>query len=123
MKIILFAVVLLSACSSQKMIRYTVETNPRDAIIDVNGVNLCTQTPCEIQLECKRRWVGLAYSSSGYAGSSVYTVEALPRARGLQSQRKIVDACQTAEDVGGRIYMDMELERVAPRSVVDVNVR
>lgn len=121
MKKIIILTILLSACSSQKMIKYTVETNPTDATIDVNGTNLCTGTPCEIQLECNRQFVGVL--NGGYRGSTVYTVEAFPRASGLFSQRKVIDACQVNSESGGRIYMDLKLERLNPRNTVDVNVR
>lgn len=120
MKKLIIAALLLSSCSSQKMIKYTVETNPPNATIDVNGTNLCSSTPCEIELECNRQFVGVL--NGGYRGSTVYTVEAFPRSRGLQSQRKVIDACQVNADTGGRIYMDLELERVAPRTIMDVNV-
>lgn len=127
MKKILLATFLmaLSSCASQKMIKYVIETDPPEASIDVNGMNYCQRTPCEIKLQCSKHWVGMAYSSSGYAGSSIYTVQAMPNGPNAHfSQTRVIDACQVAdEDNGGRIFMNLNLERINPRNTVDVNVR
>ena len=49
---ILITMLLLAGCASTKKVVYTIQSNPPDAVIDVNGVTLCDQTPCKVELSC-----------------------------------------------------------------------
>ena len=61
MKKILSVMVVLAAvtgCSTSKQIKYTVTSDPSNAQVDVNGVEM-GNTPTEITLGCTKQWVGL----------------------------------------------------------------
>ena len=64
-KFILFALqfFLLVGCASSKSINFRVTSEPSNAQVDVNGMDV-GNTPTEISLSCAQRWVGLAYSES-----------------------------------------------------------
>lgn len=124
MKFFLFAVmVLASACSTTKMVEFRVESEPSGAQVDINGVS-AGFTPTSVSLKCGRHFVGYANSSDGYGydyspyNITVYPSKDLPG----ESQSKLIDACQMAENGGGTLRFDLGLQRIQPKQRVDLEV-
>jgi hypothetical protein len=118
----LFAVASVSGCATATMVPYQVESTPPGARIEVNSVSMGA-TPTTIELQCSKRWVGVAVTPGGWAfDNAVYDVSAFPTKDhpGL-SQTKRVNACQLKEPPG-RLHFDLGLDTVSPRQRIDVNV-
>ena len=116
------AIVLLSGCATATMVPFKVESTPQGAQVDVNGVNTGT-TPTEIQLQCSKRWVGVAVAPGGWAyDNAIYEVTAYPsRQSPGVSQTKRVNACQV-QNPPGHLYFDLTLDPTTPRQRIDLNI-
>lgn len=118
--------IILSAnivgCATANMVPFKVDSVPPGAQVDVNGVTL-GHTPTEIQLQCSKRWVGVAVAPGGWAyDNAVYDVTVYPAKKlpGL-SQTKRVNACQV-KDPPGYLSFDLDLDSVAPRQRIDLEI-
>ncbi|MEK6698212.1 MAG: SHOCT domain-containing protein [Nitrospirota bacterium] len=112
----------LSGCASATMVPFTVDSTPQGGQIDVNGVTLGT-TPMEIQLQCSKRWVGVAVAPGGWAyDNAIYDVTVYPsRNNPGVSQTKRVNACQV-KNPPGHLFFDLALDPVSPRQRIDLDV-
>jgi hypothetical protein len=105
------------------MITYSVRSVPPGARIEVDGRELCEVTPCEIQLECRTRWVGLLNGGTEPI-SRMYTVEAFPSRTelgapiGRFSQSKVIDACQKGST---RLTFDLDLVPTRPEQRIRID--
>ena len=104
------------------MVPYQVESTPIGAQIEVNGVSMGA-APTTIELQCSKRWVGLAVAPGGWAfDNAIYDVSAFPSKENPgMSQTKRVNACQLKEPPG-HLHFDLGLDTVSPRQRIDVNV-
>lgn len=109
-------------CATANMVPFSVDSVPPGAQVDVNGVTL-GHTPTEIQLQCSKRWVGVAVAPGGWAyDNAVYEVTVYPsKERPGLSQTKRVNACQV-KNPPGHLSFDLELESVTPRQRIDVDL-
>ncbi|MFQ5472300.1 MAG: PEGA domain-containing protein [Phycisphaerae bacterium] len=94
------------------MVPFNVVSNPPGSQVDVNGVTLGV-TPTRIELQCSRRWVGVAVAPGGRAyDNAMYEVTVYPPKEnpGL-SQTKRVNACQLKNPPGN---LSFDLSTTAP---------
>lgn len=118
----LFTAALMSGCATATMVPYQVDSTPPGAKIEVNGTSMGA-APAIIQLQCSKRWVGLAVAPGGWAyDNAVYDVSAYPTKEnpGL-SQTKRVNPCQLKEPPG-HLHFDLTLDTVSPRQRIDINI-
>ncbi len=118
----IFLASLMLGCATAKMVPFNVTSTPPGAQVDVDGVTLGV-TPTEIQLQCSKRWVGLAVAPGGWGYTSpVYEVTVYPsKERPGLSQTKRVNACQV-KNPPGHLSFDLGLESVTPRQRIDVDL-
>lgn len=102
----------LVGCATSRTVVYEVESAPAKALIEVDGNVLCDSTPCKLELECKRAFVGLANAPGGYQQTSDdYRVEAIPIERTGEQQyssRKLINPCTSVDTKNPRLkfYID-----------------
>lgn len=116
--IICFAVV---GCASSTKVTYDISSEPPQAPVDVNGVNM-GKTPTTTTLECSKKWVGVINSPDGWANASgKYEIKAYPPKgfRG-QSQTKNIDPCQWKGEGNPSIQFDLGLEKVTPTQKIEI---
>jgi len=115
----------LTGCTSPKAATFKVDSQPRGAIIELNGLAQGV-TPTEISLPFTKKWVGLIHSPDGWAyAGKPQLVKAMPPPDypgNLYSQKKIVDPTLSPE--GGKIFFDLRLRDVKPLNSysIDVNI-
>lgn len=112
----------LVGCATTNMIPFKVDSVPPGAQVDVNGITL-GNTPVEIELQCSKRWVGVAVAPGGWSyDNAIYTVTVYPAGtlHGL-SQTKRINACQV-KNPPGHLSFDLELETVTPLQRMDLNI-
>ena len=119
--IILSHLVVVSGCATSNSVKYLVTSEPENAQIDVNGVEMGA-TPTEVNLECAKKWVGVINAPGGWANASgPYSVKAYPpRGSGGEIQTKNVDPCQWSGEGNPSIKFDLEFESVAPTQKIEV---
>ena len=112
---------LVAGCATATMIPFKVDSTPQGAQVEVNGVTLGT-TPTEIQLQCSKRWVGVAIAPGGWDYDAVvYTVTVYPsRQTPGVAQTKRINACQV-RNPPGYLYFDLGLDLIMPRQRIDFN--
>lgn len=117
----LLMVSALSGCATGTLVPYQIDSTPPGAKIEVDGVSFGA-TPTRIELQCNKRWVGLAYAPDGWAyDGSGYQVTAFPtKASPGVAQTKRINACQI-KTPPGRLHFDLGLDAQTPRQRVDIN--
>ena len=110
-----------TGCATATKVSYRVTSQPPQAPIDVNGVNM-GETPTEITIQCSKKWVGLMNSPDGWANSSgKYEVKAYPpKGFAGQAQSKQVDPCQWQGGENPNITFDLNLESVSPKQKIEI---
>lgn len=109
-------VIILSGCVSSKNIIYNVDSTPKGAAIDVNGIYI-GNTPTSVNFTCTKEWVGVLYSPDGWSvkGAGPYNITAFPpQNSGGDSQTKMVNPCQWKGRNSPRLMFDLRLRHVAP---------
>ena len=98
-----------TACASARTVTYKVTSIPPLARVELNGVSV-GQTPAKIELQCKKRWVGFAYSSDGWEyTNSVAEIVAFPPSGSIsKTQVRQVNACQHSGQESARIVFEFE---------------
>lgn len=121
MKLKLFSILpclLLGACATSRLAKYEVVAEPADSVIEVNGTAMCLTTPCQIALQCNIKFIGYAYSSSGYGDiPTTYRVTAVPKgsaSKSLYSNTNNVNACNAPSDSVGKIYFNAYNQKANP---------
>ena len=119
---------LFTSCATQKKIVFSVETEPVEAIIEVNDVVVCESTPCDFWLSCGQRWVGVLNSTSGYGSNSgLYRVTASPNGftefnskskNKLYTATKIINPCGVEEK--GKLKFNLYLEPTNPTQKIEI---
>ncbi|MCP5059767.1 MAG: PEGA domain-containing protein [bacterium] len=91
------------------MVPFLVQSSPSGGQVDVNGVDL-GRTPVHIQLQCSKRWVGVAVAPGGWAyDQAFYQVTVYPpRGHSGTTQTKRVNACQV-KTPPGKLSFDLQL--------------
>ncbi|WP_394151358.1 PEGA domain-containing protein [Vibrio maritimus] len=116
MRLSIFTILLLVGCSSSRDITYNVDSSPRGAAIDVNGVFI-GETPTSVNFTCSKEWVGVMRSADGWSvkGAGPYNVTAFPPESSQgDSQTKIIRPCQWKGSSSPRLMFDMTLKNVSP---------
>jgi len=113
---------MLSGCASADMVSFEVDSTPRGAQVEVDGISFGT-TPTRVHLQCSRRWVGLAVAPGGWADDgAIYEITVLPpRGSGGISQRRRINPCQVTGGQG-RINVDLNMDPITPRQRLDLRV-
>lgn len=123
MKILTLIIICLafSGCSSLTKITYDITSDPPNAPIDVNGMNVGV-TPTTATLECSKRWVGIMNAPGGRVNiSGDYEIKAYPpKGFNGQSQTKNVDPCQWKGKNNPTIQFDLGLVKVAPIQKIEI---
>ena len=118
---IMIVSVAITGCATSNKIQYSVASEPSNAQVDVNGVEMGS-TPTEITLGCSKQWVGVMNAPGGWANASgAYEVKVYPpKGFNGQSQTKIVDPCQWAGEGTPALKFDLGLESVAPTQKIEI---
>lgn len=111
----LFFPVLLFGCASKKVI--DVDSNPRGARVEVNGITVCNSTPCQFTYKAACRNMDF---------QAPVHVEALPTRElatvsgnsSLFSDEKVIQPCEIEDKAS--LFFDLTTRRVAPEQ--DVNL-
>lgn len=72
------SLLILSACSTTRMIDYEVISRPNLAEIEINGEQKCSTTPCRISVPCYLNWVGIVRPPDGWEGKNQHVINAFP---------------------------------------------
>jgi hypothetical protein len=108
---------VLIGCASTKKVSYNIVSDPSDVVIEVNGTTLCMQTPCKIELQCGKMWVGYAFSPDGWQYNSAnYKITAMPKTSddSLFINSNTVNACQLGEGAEGQVYFNLRRQKTSP---------
>ena len=119
--IVIIVSLAFCGCATSTKVTYNITSEPTQAPVDVNGVNMGA-TPTTATLECSKQWVGLAYSPDGWASASgKYEIKAYPPKgfRG-QSQTKNIDPCEWKGGGNPSIQFDLGLEKVTPTQKIEI---
>lgn len=71
--------ILFCSCGTVQVLNYKVESGVIPATVEVDGLQVCEATPCEVALTADRTFVGLAYSSNGYKCQGEHHISVLPK--------------------------------------------
>ena len=71
--------ILFCSCGTVQVLNYKVESGVIPATVEVDGLQVCEATPCEVSLTADRTFVGLAYSSDGYNCQGEHYISVLPK--------------------------------------------
>lgn len=119
LKSALFALAILlfvSGCYASKMIVYDVSSDPTGAVIEADDVAVCTATPCEFDLICRRK-IG-----AGSVSRQV-VIKASPTSSmqgELFVQTKTINPCDILEKGKGQLIFNLHLDAVTPVNRSDV---
>jgi len=118
---ILMATFVSVGCATSTKVTYNISSEPPQAPVDVNGVNMGL-TPTAATLECNKQWVGLINSPDGWANASgKYEIKAFPpKGFSGQSQTKNIDPCQWKGEGNPSIQFDLGLEKVTPTQKLEI---
>jgi hypothetical protein len=119
--IVLLTSLFFVGCATSTKVTYNISSEPPQAPVDVNGVNMGS-TPTTATLECGKQWVGLINSPDGWANASgKYEIKAYPpKGFGGQSQSKNIDPCQWKGKGNPSIQFDLGLEKVTPTQKIEI---
>lgn len=121
--LIIFASVLIYGCATSEIRQFTVTSKPEGAQVDVNGMYV-GNTPTKVDLECSKKWVGIANSADGWSyDTSIYTITVYP-SKDLPgiSQTKNVNACQWRGAQAGALLFDLGLKDMPKEEKIDLNI-
>ena len=103
---------LFCSCGTIQVLNYKVESGAIPATVEVDGLQVCDTTPCEVALTADRTFVGLAYSSDGYNCEGEHFISVLPKVTPFDPPYAKAERIQTC------------LSWDSPRTVVfDLNVQ
>jgi len=121
--VILLTTIICSGCmkNQRELIPFQVTSEPSNALIEVNGVNV-GHTPIQITLINSKRWVGIINAPGGWAYTGeTYNVTAFPPRDATEiliSQTKQVTPLMFPQ--GGNIFFDLRPESARTKQPVEL---
>lgn len=95
-KVLLYILPLLvSSCGTVRILNYNVESGTIPATVEVDGIQVCETTPCEVALTVNCAFVGQAYSSDGYECQGEHYISVLPKVTPINPPYAIAKRIQT----------------------------
>lgn len=91
---------LLNGCGTIQTLNYNVDSGTVPATVEVDGIQVCETTPCEILLTSEHKFVGLAYSSDGYKCQSKHHISVFPKASAIDppyAKTTIMQTCSQSD--------------------------